>query len=131
MPAPAGTVVVVVGLRVVVVTGGGSGIGRATTMTLLRAGWTVVLTGRRAERLHGVIAEAQAAQPDDDLAARTLAVATDVTDEASVVALFDAIRARFGLPVMKAIKVAFAADQPEGAIREIRIAGQDGARLLA
>ncbi|MEY4910283.1 MAG: hypothetical protein RL260_4001, partial [Pseudomonadota bacterium] len=65
-------------------------IGRATTLTLLRAGWSVVLSGRRVERLNGVIAEAQAAQPDDDLAARTLAVATDVTDEASVVALFDA-----------------------------------------
>ena len=82
--------------RIALVTGAGSGIGRATTLTLLRAGWTVVLTGRRVERLHGVIAEAQAVQPDADLAARTLAVAADVTDEASVLALFDAIRARFG-----------------------------------
>ena len=82
--------------RIALVTGAGSGIGRATTLTLLRAGWSVVLSGRRVDRLNGVIAEAQAAQPDDDLAARTLAVATDVTDEASVIALFAAIRARFG-----------------------------------
>jgi NADP-dependent 3-hydroxy acid dehydrogenase YdfG len=50
--------------RIALVTGAGSGIGRATTLTLLRAGWSVVLSGRRVERLNGVIAEAQAAQPD-------------------------------------------------------------------
>ncbi|MEY4909921.1 MAG: hypothetical protein RL260_3639, partial [Pseudomonadota bacterium] len=44
--------------RIALVTGAGSGIGRATTLTLLRAGWSVVLSGRRVERLNGVIAEA-------------------------------------------------------------------------
>ena len=38
--------------RVALVTGAGSGIGRAVALTLLRAGWQVALTGRRAEALH-------------------------------------------------------------------------------
>ena len=82
--------------RTVLITGAGSGIGRACTLTFLRAGWSVVLAGRRLERLQAVIDEAGAAQPEAGVHERTLAVATDVTDEAAVAALFAAARERFG-----------------------------------
>lgn len=82
--------------RIALVTGAGSGIGRATTLALLRAGWSVVLAGRRPEPLQAVIAEAAAELPAGDIAARTLAVPTDVTQEAAVDALFAAAVARFG-----------------------------------
>ena len=82
--------------RIALVTGAGSGIGRATTLALLRAGWSVVLAGRRAEPLQAVVAEAAAAMPDAGIPARTLAVPTDVTQEAGVEALFAAAVARFG-----------------------------------
>lgn len=82
--------------RIALVTGAGSGIGRATTLALLRAGWCVVLAGRRAAALQAVIDEATQALPDADVPARTLAVAADVTREAEVEALFAAAVARFG-----------------------------------
>ena len=68
--------------RVAIVTGGGTGIGRAAAMALLGAGWRVAVAGRREEPLRQV-AEASGA------ADRVLAVPTDVTDAASVAALFD------------------------------------------
>jgi NAD(P)-dependent dehydrogenase (short-subunit alcohol dehydrogenase family) len=83
-------------LRIALVTGAGSGIGRATTLALLRAGWSVVLAGRRAEPLQAVVAEAAAAMPGAGIPARTLLVPTDVTQEAAVEALFAAAVARFG-----------------------------------
>jgi NAD(P)-dependent dehydrogenase (short-subunit alcohol dehydrogenase family) len=82
--------------RIALVTGAGSGIGRATTLALLDAGWSVVLAGRRGEALQAVIDSAAAAQPAADIPARTLAVPTDVTQEAQVDALFAAAAARFG-----------------------------------
>jgi len=82
--------------KIALVTGAGSGIGRATTLALLRAGWCVVLAGRRPEPLQAVIDEAVAEQPADDVAARCLAVPADVTREAAVDALFAAAVARFG-----------------------------------
>jgi NADP-dependent 3-hydroxy acid dehydrogenase YdfG len=42
---------------IALVTGAGSGIGKAVALALVRAGYTVVLTGRRAERLQAVAAE--------------------------------------------------------------------------
>ena len=75
--------------RVAVITGAGSGIGKFSTLALLNDGWSVVLAGRRAERLDEVIAEADAAD-------RTLGVPTDVADQASVSALFAAAVDRFG-----------------------------------
>jgi len=75
--------------RVALVTGAGSGIGRAATLALLNAGYAVVLAGRRREALEQTLALA-AATP------AALAVATDVTSEASVNALFAAIEARYG-----------------------------------
>jgi NAD(P)-dependent dehydrogenase (short-subunit alcohol dehydrogenase family) len=75
--------------RVALVTGAGSGIGRAATLALLKAGYAVVLAGRRREALEQTLALA-AATP------AALAVATDVSSETSVNALFAAIEARYG-----------------------------------
>jgi NAD(P)-dependent dehydrogenase (short-subunit alcohol dehydrogenase family) len=76
--------------KVAVVTGAGSGIGRATALALLREGDSVVLAGRRREALDETAAQA------GDARVRALAVPTDVTDPASVRALFDATTAAFG-----------------------------------
>ena len=75
--------------KVAVVTGAGTGIGRAATLALLGAGYSVVLAGRRMETLQAVIQEAAPT-------ARTLAQPTDVSDAASVRALFDAAVQAFG-----------------------------------
>jgi NAD(P)-dependent dehydrogenase (short-subunit alcohol dehydrogenase family) len=76
--------------RVALVTGAGTGVGRAAALALLGDGWKVVLAGRRAEPLQQVIAEAKAE------AGRALAVTTDVTDPDSVAALFDRTEKTFG-----------------------------------
>jgi NAD(P)-dependent dehydrogenase (short-subunit alcohol dehydrogenase family) len=80
--------------RVALVTGAGSGIGRATAVALLHDGWRVVFSGRRLPALHESIAQAD--DPFGDIASRAIAVPADVTRPASVEALFDVIRARFG-----------------------------------
>ena len=77
-------------MKVAMVTGAGSGIGRASTLALLFAGYQVVLAGRRADALQETIALA------GELGARALAVPTDATDPAAVKALFAATRAKFG-----------------------------------
>ncbi|MDD0809049.1 SDR family NAD(P)-dependent oxidoreductase [Curvibacter sp. RS43] len=66
---------------VAIVTGAGSGVGKATALTLLKAGYRVVLAGRRSEPLQAVAAESGAGD-------RVLAVPADVADEASVAQLF-------------------------------------------
>jgi len=75
--------------RIAIVTGAGTGIGRAAALALLADGWRVVLAGRRAEPLEAVASESGAGE-------RVLAVPTDVADAASVKALFDKTVARFG-----------------------------------
>lgn len=75
--------------RTAIVTGAGTGIGRATALALLADGWNVALAGRRAEPLQQVAEESGAAT-------RVLAMPTDVADAASVEALFAATVARFG-----------------------------------
>jgi len=75
--------------RIAVVTGAGSGIGRAAALALLRDGYSVVLAGRRVSLLNEVAEQASATD-------RALVVPTDVSQEASVIALFDAAVARFG-----------------------------------
>ena len=76
--------------RVAVVTGAGSGIGKAVALGLLREGFAVVLAGRRAEALEGVRAEAGR---DGE---RALAVPTDVRDPEAVRELFSKTMASFG-----------------------------------
>ena len=76
--------------RVALVTGAGSGIGRACALGLLRAGYAVVLAGRRPEALQATAHESGAP------AALWLVVPTDVTDESSVRALFARISDVFG-----------------------------------
>ncbi|MEC3979224.1 SDR family oxidoreductase [Amycolatopsis sp. H20-H5] len=71
---------------IAVVTGAGSGLGREIASALLGAGYGVALAGRRAEALAETADGAEAA----------LVVPTDVTDPASVAALFEAVRARWG-----------------------------------
>jgi NAD(P)-dependent dehydrogenase (short-subunit alcohol dehydrogenase family) len=79
--------------HVAVVTGAGSGIGRAVARGLLEAGWRVALAGRRAEPLRET---ALAAAPPAATAGRVLEVTADVTVPESVAALFAAVRDRWG-----------------------------------
>jgi NAD(P)-dependent dehydrogenase (short-subunit alcohol dehydrogenase family) len=75
--------------KVAIVTGAGSGIGRASALALAREGYSVVLAGRRAEALDRTVADAGPT-------AHVLAVPTDVSDAASVGALFDRTKQHFG-----------------------------------
>ncbi len=76
--------------KTALVTGAGSGIGRASALALLNAGWRVALASRRAEALEETQAMAAEAGP------RALVIPTDVTHEAEVKALFDQVRQAFG-----------------------------------
>ncbi len=76
------------GERIGIVTGAGSGVGRAAALALAADGWTVALAGRRREQLEETAGLAAGAT--------TLVVPTDVTDPASVAALFATVRERFG-----------------------------------
>jgi NAD(P)-dependent dehydrogenase (short-subunit alcohol dehydrogenase family) len=76
--------------RVAVVTGAGSGIGKAAALALLKDGYRVVFAGRRPERLAKAINES--GQP----ASRALAVPADVTDPAAVATLFARTKEAFG-----------------------------------
>lgn len=76
--------------KVALVTGAGTGIGRAVVRALLDGGFDVVLAGRRP----GLLQEAAAAL--DPSGARTMAAAADVGRPAEVEALFEAVAARYG-----------------------------------
>ena len=80
--------------RIAIVTGAGSGIGKASAIRLLEDGWRVVFAGRRLEALREAIAAA--GDPFGDIDQRALAVPADMTRPDSVAALFDVVRARFG-----------------------------------
>ncbi|MEU3645108.1 SDR family oxidoreductase [Lentzea sp. NPDC034063] len=74
-------------MAVAVVTGAGSGVGRAAARTLLAAGFQVALAGRREDAL---------IETGEGFPESVLVVPTDVSSEDSVVALFEAVVARFG-----------------------------------
>ena len=75
--------------KIAIVTGAGTGVGKAATLALLQDGYCVALAGRRPEPLQEVIALSGAA-------GRALAVPTDVADPDSVKALFAATVQKFG-----------------------------------
>jgi NAD(P)-dependent dehydrogenase (short-subunit alcohol dehydrogenase family) len=76
--------------KVAVVTGAGSGIGAAVALALAGDGWVVVMAGRRPDALASVTSRGA------ELPGRLDPVPTDVTDEASVQALFDGAVERYG-----------------------------------
>jgi len=76
--------------KTAIVTGGGSGIGRAVALALIDAGYRVALAGRRAEALDATLHAAKGR------ASNLLPVVTDVTKPDSVARLFAAVAERFG-----------------------------------
>ena len=74
--------------KVAIVTGAGTGVGRAAALALLKAGYHVTLTGRRIDKLNETAALA--------VAGESLSVATDVSDVEQVHAMFDQTVAHFG-----------------------------------
>jgi NAD(P)-dependent dehydrogenase (short-subunit alcohol dehydrogenase family) len=74
------------GAKIALVTGAGSGIGKAVALGLMAEGYTVVVAGRRPEPLQAVAREGK----------NVLAISADVGDPASVDALFSAIKERYG-----------------------------------
>jgi NAD(P)-dependent dehydrogenase (short-subunit alcohol dehydrogenase family) len=76
-------------MKIAIVTGAGSGIGRAVSLALVGAGYSVVLAGRRRDQLEETAQGAQAP-------GATLVVPTDVSDRVSVEALFAETKASFG-----------------------------------
>jgi NAD(P)-dependent dehydrogenase (short-subunit alcohol dehydrogenase family) len=76
--------------RIAVITGAGTGIGKASALALMRHGWSVVLSGRRKELLEDVAREGQATGQ------RSLVVPTDVSDPASIRNLFARTKETFG-----------------------------------
>lgn len=76
-------------LKVAIITGAGSGIGKGTALALLQEGYALVLAGRRVEPLETTAQESGAGS-------RVLVVPTDVTDPASVQALFAKTKETFG-----------------------------------
>src|ERR1700744_6496525 len=74
--------------KIAVITGAGSGIGRASALALIKAGFTAVLAGRRREMLE----ETAAMGPSP----RTLGVPTDISMPAQIEALFATVKSTYG-----------------------------------
>src|SRR5260370_40986515 len=77
--------------KVALVTGAGSGIGRASALALLKEGYRVVLAGRRGNQLDETASRSGAGD-------RALAVPTHVRNPSSGAALFEATRGKIGRP---------------------------------
>jgi len=75
--------------KVAIVTGAGSGIGKAVALALLKEGYRVALAGRRKDRLEAAVNESGAGP-------RALAIPTDVSDPEAVRALFSKTKETFG-----------------------------------
>ena len=75
--------------KIVLVTGGGSGVGRSAAHALIKVGYTVIVTGRRAEPLNETLELA-------NMTGLSLAVTADVSDPISVDALFAKIKETYG-----------------------------------
>jgi NAD(P)-dependent dehydrogenase (short-subunit alcohol dehydrogenase family) len=76
--------------KIALVTGAGTGVGRAVAIALTKAGFTLVLAGRRQEPLDAVAGEIAA------LGGQSLAVPTDVSKRDSILDLFATVKAKFG-----------------------------------
>ena len=76
--------------KIAVITGAGSGIGRASAQALLEAGWNVVLAGRRRDMLEETASLARVMPP------RTLVMPTDIRDPAQITGLFTAVKNTYG-----------------------------------
>src|SRR6202163_3887715 len=76
--------------KIALVTGAGTGVGRAVAIALAKAGYSLVLAGRRKEMLDKVAAELNA------LGAQALAVPTDVSKRESILSLFTTVKSTFG-----------------------------------
>jgi NAD(P)-dependent dehydrogenase (short-subunit alcohol dehydrogenase family) len=84
--------------KIAVITGAGSGIGRASALALIEAGFAVVLAGRRRDMLEETAALAKPGPGGAAGAAAppTLVVPTDVSDPIAIGALFDAVKSSYG-----------------------------------
>jgi NAD(P)-dependent dehydrogenase (short-subunit alcohol dehydrogenase family) len=76
--------------KIAIVTGAGTGVGRAAALALMKAGYTVALAGRRKDKLDEVAKEGAAA------GGKSLVVPTDVADPASIKVLFAKVKDTFG-----------------------------------
>ncbi|RJG41032.1 SDR family oxidoreductase [Mesorhizobium sp. DCY119] len=77
--------------KIALVTGGGTGVGKAITSALLGAGFTVAITGRRQNVL-----EKAASELAESTGGKVRAIPADVGDPSSVAALFEGVKAEFG-----------------------------------
>src|SRR5260221_11088348 len=84
--------------RIAIVTGAGTGVGRAAALALMKAGYVVGLAGRRKDKLEEVAA--QGASWGAATQGRSMVGPTDVADPAAVKALFAAVRAAHGRPAV-------------------------------
>ncbi len=75
--------------KIAVVTGAGTGVGRATALSLMKVGFTVVLVGRRLDKL-------QETQKLGESIGKSLPVVADMTDPASIAALFAKVTETYG-----------------------------------
>ena len=76
--------------KIALITGAGSGVGRAVALAMAKEGYTVVITGRRASALEETVAAGQG------LSGSLLAIPADLTDPDQVAKLFAAVKDKYG-----------------------------------